>query len=234
MFRRLHHQRIAVVLAAMDSALLDRLHCYFAGGTAIALRYGEFRESVDIDFLVSDLHCYRELRQLCREAEGVLALFKSDCRHTLSTAEVKADQYGIRTRLKLLDSVIKFEVVLEGRIQLDKPSSDDWIAGVPALCLLDLAATKLLANSDRWADPSVHHRDLIDLAMMKLGQDVLMSAVNKAELAYGKSIRQDLLKAIAKITDQPERLQKAMLAMSMDVPAVTVWSAIDALHRKLR
>ncbi|MFM8338733.1 MAG: nucleotidyl transferase AbiEii/AbiGii toxin family protein, partial [Fluviibacter sp.] len=23
-------------------------HCYFGGGTAIALRYGEYRESVDI------------------------------------------------------------------------------------------------------------------------------------------------------------------------------------------
>jgi hypothetical protein len=43
---------------------LSLRHCYFGGGTAMALRYGEYRESVDIDFLVSDLAGYREMRQL--------------------------------------------------------------------------------------------------------------------------------------------------------------------------
>lgn len=233
MFKRLHHQRIALVLAGMDSELLSRLQCYFAGGTAIALRYGEFRESVDIDFLVSDLQSYRELRQLCKGSDGALALFKPSQRQTISAQEVRADQYGIRTRLMIMESLIKFEIVLEGRIQLQRPSLDDWIAGVPALNPIDLAASKLLANSDRWADPSVNHRDLIDLAMMGLDKQILVHAVEKAESAYGKSIRQDLLKAIAKMTDQPERLQKAMLAMNMELPPITVWTAIQALHRQV-
>ncbi|MCW2313780.1 nucleotidyl transferase AbiEii/AbiGii toxin family protein [Rhodoferax antarcticus] len=55
MFERPHHQRIAQVLYALDAQLLRDKHCLFGGGTAIALRYGEYRESVDIDFLVSDL-----------------------------------------------------------------------------------------------------------------------------------------------------------------------------------
>ena len=35
----------------------------FGGGTAISLRHGEFRESVDIDFLTCDLAGYRRLRE---------------------------------------------------------------------------------------------------------------------------------------------------------------------------
>jgi len=55
MFERPYHQRIALVLQALDGSLLRENGCLFGGGTSIALRYGEYRESVDIDFLVSDL-----------------------------------------------------------------------------------------------------------------------------------------------------------------------------------
>jgi hypothetical protein len=55
MFERPHHQRIAQVLGALNAPLLRENHCLFGEGTAIALRYAEYRESVDIDFLVSDL-----------------------------------------------------------------------------------------------------------------------------------------------------------------------------------
>ena len=48
MFERPHHQRIAQVLRALDGPLLRENNCLFGGGTAIALRYGEYRESVDI------------------------------------------------------------------------------------------------------------------------------------------------------------------------------------------
>ena len=71
MFRRPHHQRIARVLAALDTDLLRRHGCLFGGGTCIALRHGEYRESVDIDFLVSDALGYRELRQLPRRRRGL-------------------------------------------------------------------------------------------------------------------------------------------------------------------
>lgn len=48
-FERPHHRRIARVLQALDGDRLRALGCLFGGGTAIALRYGEYRESVDID-----------------------------------------------------------------------------------------------------------------------------------------------------------------------------------------
>jgi hypothetical protein len=54
MFERPHHQRIAHILAALDGSTLAQHACWFGGGTCIALRFGEYRESVDIDFLVSD------------------------------------------------------------------------------------------------------------------------------------------------------------------------------------
>lgn len=60
-FARPHHQRIASVLACLDAELLRGHRCYFGGETAIALQQGEFRESVDIDFLISDLESYRAL-----------------------------------------------------------------------------------------------------------------------------------------------------------------------------
>lgn len=58
MFERPHHQRIATVLSALDGSFLLDNNCLFGGGTAIALRHGEYRESVDIDFLVSDIGSY--------------------------------------------------------------------------------------------------------------------------------------------------------------------------------
>ena len=61
-----HHRRIASLLQRLDAELLRRHHCQFGGGTAIALRYGEFRQSVDVDLLVSDRQGYRDLRQLIR------------------------------------------------------------------------------------------------------------------------------------------------------------------------
>ena len=61
-FNRPHHQKIAHVLSSLDKKKLLDASCYFGGGTAIALKYGEYRESVDIDFMVSDLNGYRSLR----------------------------------------------------------------------------------------------------------------------------------------------------------------------------
>ena len=50
MFERPHHRRIARILAALNGDLLREANCLFGGGTAMALRFGEYRESVDMDF----------------------------------------------------------------------------------------------------------------------------------------------------------------------------------------
>jgi len=68
--------------------------------------------------------------------------------------KIRADQYRIQTMLRVGDVEIKFEIVFEARIQLEAPITDHKICGISTLTPLDMTATKLLANSDLWADDS--------------------------------------------------------------------------------
>ena len=70
MFDRPHQRRIATVLEALDADGLSASACLFGGGTAISLRHGEYRESLDIDFLVSSIDGYRQLRQQLTGTDG--------------------------------------------------------------------------------------------------------------------------------------------------------------------
>lgn len=97
MFERPHHRRIALVLQSLDGPLLRASHCLFGGGTAIALRHGEYRESVDIDFLVSDIGGFRSLRHLLTGAQGIGSLVRADAQPLKQAGELRADQYGVRT-----------------------------------------------------------------------------------------------------------------------------------------
>lgn len=231
MFERAHHQYIAQVLSLLDSDLLRAHHCYFGGGTAIALKYGEFRESVDMDFLVSDIAHYRELRLLMSGRAGINDILQPDQQLVAQTRDVRADQYGIRTALAVADHPIKFEIVLEGRIALEPPGPKDQICGVSTLTPLDMATSKLLANSDRWADAGVFNRDVIDLAMMQPTTTLLRQAIAKAEQAYGPSIQLDLIKAINHLQDKAGWLDRCMQAMAMTMPKALLWQRIKALKR---
>jgi hypothetical protein len=229
LFEREHHRRIAGVLEALDADRLAASHCLFGGGTAMALRYGEYRESIDIDFLVSDLHGYRLMRQLLTGPQGIQAIAKPGTRLN-PVREIRADQYGIRTMLKVDEAEIKLEIVLEARITLDEPAADDRICGLATLTPLDMAASKLLANADRWRDDAVLSRDLIDLAMMALPKKLLRQAIDKAKGAYGDSIEAGLAKAIAGLRQRPQRLDLCMQRMHMaTIPKAALWARIKAL-----
>lgn len=229
MFERPHHRRIAGVLEALDADTLTANACLFGGGTAMALRFGEYRESVDIDFLVSQIDGYRELRQRLTSSDGMRAITRAG--HVLAqTREMRADQYGIRTLLRLDGVDIKFEIVLEGRIELETPDPDDRLCGLAALTPLDMAASKLLANSDRWRDDAVLSRDLIDLAMMAPPKKLMHKAMAKATAAYGDSVAADLAKAIEDLRARPHRLDQCMQAMAMTtVSKAALWARIRAL-----
>ena len=69
MFKRDHHKRIAAVLQSLNSEILTQNQCWFGGETAIVLARNEYRESADIDFLVSDLSGYQKLRSLLKTME---------------------------------------------------------------------------------------------------------------------------------------------------------------------
>ena len=132
-FERPHHQRIAHVLGALNGPLLRQNNCLFGGGTVIALSYGEYRESVDIDFLVSDVSSYRAMRQLLTGPLGIGAVVREGPTALTQTREFRADQYGIRTLLLVADQKIKFEIILEARIELATPGAKDEICGVATL-----------------------------------------------------------------------------------------------------
>ncbi|MBK7516729.1 MAG: nucleotidyl transferase AbiEii/AbiGii toxin family protein [Betaproteobacteria bacterium] len=229
MFERPHHRRIATVLQALDADALLANACLFGGGTAMALRFGEYRESVDIDFMVSRVDGYRQLRQRLMGPEGLRAITRPG--QVLNPSrEMRADQYGVRTLLQVEGADIKLEIVLEARIELEAPCPDDRLCGVATLTPLDMATSKLLANSDRWRDDAVLSRDLIDLAMMAPPKKLLRRALDKARAAYGDNVVADLAKAIENLRERPHRLDQCMKAMAMTtVSKAALWSRIRAL-----
>src|SRR3954462_12261388 len=223
LFERRHHRDVALVLQSLDAPALSQRHCLFGGGTAMALRYGEYRESMDIDFVVSDLAGYRDLRQILGNVSGLLPIAREGIKIELAR-EVRADQYGIRTLVRSGEATLKFEIVLEARIDLATPDDGDRICGIQTLAPIDLAAEKLLANADRWADDSVYSRDLIDLAMMRADRPLLESACVKAEGAYGESVRSSLSQAVDTLEARHGRLQACMTVLSIDgVTRAQLW-----------
>lgn len=233
MFERPHHRDVALALQALEPEPLAARHCYFGGGTAMALRYGEYRESVDIDFIVSDLAGYRELRQMLTKANGLQPILRDGMKVELAR-EIRADQYGIRTHVHSGESTIKFEIVLEARIELAQPGEQDRVCGIRTLAPIDLAAEKLLANADRWRADEVYSRDLIDLALMPADRKLLEAACTKAESAYGDSVRQSLAQAVEMLKDRPGRLEECMASMRVGpVTKAQVWQAIRTLARRL-
>ncbi len=231
MFQREHHRRIAHLLEQLDADLLRRHHCLFGGGTAIALRHGEFRESVDLDFLVSDRDGYRELRQMIRREGSLKMLWRIDGIPLPEEREPLADQYGIRARV-IVDAVaIKFEIVLEGRVALESPGPDDLVSGIACLTLGDMACSKLLANSDRWNDDSTFSRDVLDLANLPVSKELLVGAIAKAEEAYGDAIRVDLGKALDRLKERDGWLNRCRVALAIEAPRAQLWQKLSNLQR---
>ncbi|HEX6900406.1 MAG TPA: nucleotidyl transferase AbiEii/AbiGii toxin family protein [Thermoanaerobaculia bacterium] len=196
MFKRPQHRHVLALLKAFDSEKLARCRFFFGGGTRIVLELDEYRESRDVDFLCSDREGYAELRAEA-STSGYPALFKPGAADLFRfLREMRTDQYGIRFAAEVEGEVIRVELIREARIDLDPGVRPDW-SPVDCLSLTDCQAEKLLANSDRWADRQVLSRDLIDLgALRSRCGPVPEVAWAKAENAYKKVIREDLLKAL--------------------------------------
>jgi len=181
--RKPEHQLIRDALLLMDGKWLMERRCWFGGGTAIVLLLEEYRRSLDIDFLCSDVDGYRALRSAAVE-KGVRAFFREPVE---AVRDVRVDQYGIRAIARLRGQPFKFEVVRESRISV--AGEMDPSLQVPTLTYSDMFAEKLLANADRCQDPSVACRDAIDLGML-LGKYRVIppDAVAKSVAAYGQDI----------------------------------------------
>jgi hypothetical protein len=195
----------------MNSGFLEAAGCCFGGGTCLALRLGEFRESVDIDFLCASQPGYRALRSTVTNVS--LGEIFSDPPTMLR--EVRFDRYGIRTVFSVDDIPIKFEIVLEGRVGLDC----ERIASlpVPILDRVSLFTEKLLANSDRYADRSVYGRDLIDLlVMIEHWGEIPRSAWERANQAYGGAVATDFQRAMQRLANDPGYLDECFTILTVN------------------
>lgn len=226
-FTREHHRVIAAALGCLDAQVLREYRCYFGGGTALALRFGEYRESVDIDFIVSNESSYRALRTACRGPQGLAALTVPGQR-VVTSGDLRVDQYGIRTRLLVAGVPVKFEIVREGRITLTDPSTADVVLGISTATVCDLVATKLLANSDRWTDPTVFARDIIDLAMITVPRATLAAGLRTAHGAYGPGVAVDAQSAITWLLDRDHAIDRCRHALGMNAPRAVL---VDRLRR---
>ncbi len=229
MYRRERHQIVASLLSTLDGELLKQHQCYFGGGTAIAMRYGEFRTSFDIDFLIADNSNFVDLKSLVRD-QGFAALIKPDFRSTVIGSDPIMDKYAIRGSMRLLTKNLKFEIVVEGYLTLDEPSNEDFVNGIASLTEVDLVATKLLANSDRFNDDGTFNRDVIDLAFMEINEISKSRGYQKALSAYGKDVERNLIKAVDNLQSNPDWLDRCMNFMEIEVPRCVVLKKLATLR----
>lgn len=225
MFSREHHRRIATILRSLDRNLLGDNACYFGGGTAVALRHGEYRESVDVDFICSSVQGYRDIRQAVDETRpGWLFVEPVNIKR-----DVRVDQYGIRMVVAVDETPVKVEIIFEGRVQLDTPSQKDSIEGLLTLSNVDLVATKLMANADRYADDAQMSRDIIDLSFLAQVGALPGAGVTKARGAYGSSIDKAFDRAKTLLLTRRGRLTTCMSAMKIEVAEPALRASIESL-----
>jgi hypothetical protein len=199
-YRRARHRKVARVLDALDAEVLARTHCCFGGGTRIALELDEYRESEDIDFICSDLAGYRALRATVENRSLGILRPKSPVGVSL-LRDVRADQYGIRTVFGVDGEPVKFEIILEARIQVTAANVKS--IPVPVLDRISCFAEKWLANADRWNDPAVLSRDAFDLVFMLRAWEIdeARAGAELAVGAYGNAIRRAARAASTKLLE---------------------------------
>lgn len=210
MFEHGPHQRIATLLRAFDRDLLEQAGCFFGDDTAIILALGEYRESVNVEFLCASAEGYRLLRNTVRE-DSLGALLTRPVPHV---REVRASRYSVSTFLEVDGAPVRVEFMWEARIEISGACDADL--SVPVLSRVDMYAEKLLANADRGSDRAVWSRDIIDLAMMiKHWGEIPVEAWDKARAAYGDHVVRAYERSCERICDR-RYLADCLRAMHMD------------------
>lgn len=158
MYQLNHHNAIRQALAHFNSAYLAEHNILFGGGTRIALELGEFRESVDIDFLCPNKDSYRAVRTII--TNKTLGPIVNDELHYIR--DIRSDRYAIRTAIIIEDVKIKLEFISSDNYALKAQIPSPF--NVPCIDHNSCYLTKLLAHCDRVDEPQP--KDLIDLLMM--------------------------------------------------------------------
>lgn len=209
-FRHPEHAAVVAMLGTMDASYLERTRCYFGGGTAVVLQNGEYRISRDVDFLCADRDGYRELR-IAAVRDGARAFLGGDVE---TVRPFVADQYGIRGIVALHGQRVRFEIVREGRVELE--AMLDARLGVPVLTTGDQVCETLMANADRCLDRALAYRDATDLGyLVRADGSLPAAAVAKAEAAYGEDIRRNVAAVLERLgRDEEARHAAAVLSMA--------------------
>ena len=124
----------------------------------------------------------------------------------------------MRTVIRSQGTPIKLEIVRERLTDL--AGEIDPRYGLPVLSRPHMYAEKLMANSDRWYQPDVASRDILDLSVMiSRWGPVPDEAWAIAEEAYGQKVREDFDKAVEKIR-KPEHIESCAEKMQIDAKTV--------------
>lgn len=224
---RPRHTTVVAALQTLDGDFLRESQCWFGGGTRIVLELGEYRESEDADFLCASAYGYRALRTAISER----SLGRIAARPLALAREVRADRYGIRTVLDFGEARLKFEIVLEARIEL----GGGEVSGIGVACLdrASCFAEKLLANADRWRDDAVLSRDVIDLAFMAEHWDKAdaLAGAARARGAYGSVVDRALREAAQRLLDTEAHRKRCIDALRV-VHVKTLAAGLRKLARK--
>ncbi|MBG1258388.1 nucleotidyl transferase AbiEii/AbiGii toxin family protein [Nostoc commune] len=225
MFHIEHHNQILKILNGFNPEVLRNASALFAGGTLLALEYDEYRLSKDIDFLFPyGTEHYKYLRNLIYD-DGIAALFINTT--NISFGDSTANQYGIRFPVTVNGTTIKVEIVANGNFNLDPPVYPQW-GNIPCLSISDRFTSKLMANADRWNDASTQSRDLIDLAILRVNNDISAGAISKAEASY--EVRLPLIKAINQFIEKREYRYKCFQQLSVTEEKIPIiMNGIDLL-----
>lgn len=221
MFKRPHHQRIDRILNELNGDLLRDHQCYFGGGTALALRYGEYRESSDIDLLVSDRVRFLELRSMVKR-DGLLALGLREACSRVTTINSGA----VRGFVAVDGIDIKFEIVHEDSVAFAEPSFDDRISGITHLIRTDALACKLNANSTRGVDTRLNLRDVLDITMMQPTATEFLTAEKSLPRFCHDSVRKAFDSRTEELIADTRLLRECMRALSMDSSTAAALSRI--------
>lgn len=199
-----HHQVIESALDNFNADFFCEHNIIFGGGTRIALELGEFRESVDIDFLCPNKESYRAVREQVTNI-NLGNLVKEEFTYL---RDVRADRDAVRTVIDYQGAKIKLEFVSFDNYDLSA-TIDKSQFPVPFLDQTSCFYTKLLANADRkLIEP---YKDIFDiLAMFNAWGSIPEQAISLAESHYGKKvIIPDVITSLKDMINKPDNYLRA-------------------------